>query len=294
MKKRAVTLVLSMVLALSVVGCGSNSEPTQEEAQAEEQEVVQEQEENKADTGAGQEEKDVYELSGKDYGSFFLFDDEQKTDLDFDIESCVVFQNGPIDYTFSKNTLIYDSGSGWLVGYAKEGETVSFVNASSEIARFVENTDKRENVSFVVLMKDIDSPNDIVAAISDNNSETEDVKETVDPYDEILEMAGYDKDKTYTCDEYVEIVIKIAEEMGKTYNPDLLNVVKENGGKGEGFYIDQPSATFDFTDHEKTLENTKWIMAYFEMGRSGAENITEVYIQKIDENNVGIPLKSEF
>lgn len=290
MKKRTVTLVLAMVLTLSVVGCGSDSEAKQEEAQ-----VVQEQEENKADTGAEQEEKDVSnennysDIVGKEFENDDIYVKIESTERTFGI-------NG--DYTSEYETLTTDKeltiycDGGFEIGYIKQGATIeieigTFNGNPSAYYRFRNPINELPFDYIYVGSLDCD------LILESSTEETEQELKT-DPYDEILEMAGYDKDKTYTCDEYVELVIKIAEEMGKTYNPDLLNVVKENGGKGEGFYIDQPSATFDFTDHEKTLENTKWIMAYFEIGRSGAENITEVYIQKIDENNVGILLKSEF
>lgn len=76
MRKRAVGLLLSATLSLSLFGCGNAAEPKQEEVQEDVQEVQQEtkQEEVKTDAGTEQEasenveqENDYSDLIGKEF-----------------------------------------------------------------------------------------------------------------------------------------------------------------------------------------------------------------------------------
>ncbi len=102
-------------------------------------------------------------------------------------------------------------------------------------------------------------------------------EEVYDPYDEILESVGYNKNKTYTTDEYIEVLTKIFEAMGKENNPDL-NLdfqLSLNGQKFDGYNVLMFHINSNFEDHEQTLENTKEFMNFIEAGFDGYGNITE-------------------
>lgn len=286
MKKRTITLVLTMVLSLSAVGCGNSAETKLEEPQETGQEVSTENDEEVLS-----HENDYSDIVGKEFENDDIYVKVETTERTFGINGD--YTNEYKTLTTDKELTIYCDG-GFEIGYIKQGATIeielgTFNGNPSAYYRF---KNPISDLPFdYIYVGSLDC--DLIFEYAEMEIEPEQ-QEQSDPYDEILTKVGYDKDKTYTADEYVEILIKIADEMGKTFNPDLLNMVKAGNEKGDGFYIDQPSNVYDFADHEKTLEDTKWVMAFFEIGRTGAENITEVYIQKIDENTIGILLKSEF
>lgn len=103
------------------------------------------------------------------------------------------------------------------------------------------------------------------------------------PQDEILAKAGYDKDKTYTAEEYIEILTKIFEEMGKEYNKD---VEKDfiNKTTLDGYHCMMAYYDIDFSDSEDILQNTKNAMSYIEGGLDGMSDIVEFSIGKGTSN----------
>lgn len=90
---------------------------------------------------------------------------------------------------------------------------------------------------------------------------------------EIYEKAGYDKDKEYTIDEYMEILTKICEELGKENNIELAQMSPFDSY--DGFRIETTVGITEFTE-----ETTKRLMNYMEWGRDGWGGITEFCIVK--------------
>jgi len=275
MKKRTVTLVLAIMLALSVAGCGSSSEPKQEETP---QEI--EQEENTQVTQADHGEPVIIE----EQEDLYIYDCIYEADKKFlNLEEFNSNDDTPYHITDSLD-LYLDTGA--LTGITKPDTYVNYVRRSGDGWVFIpfrktsffakeEEFDKlAEKISdeeYEEMCAKLYTPIDI----GGSSYEYEETKseEAVDPYDEILETAGYNKDKAYTIDEYMELLTNIFKEMGKEYNTELASMSPfENY---DGFRI---QLTYGITDYSE--ENIKHIMNYIENGKDGWGGITEFCVVK--------------
>lgn len=267
MKKRTIALLLSMALSISLFGCGSenSSEPKQETNADVEQEVnVGTEQESDAETEDN--------FAGAEDDNIVLYAERGQQDY------CPLNET---EYTASEGTIIANEDvplyneSGYAVGYIKTGATVKITEAGTTLAwtRF-ENPIAGTDYDYLYVLKEyLDEQQE--EPIIEEKTDTEETS----PQDEILAKSGYDKDKTYTADEYIEILTKIFEEMGKTYNAD---VEKDfiNKTTLDGYHTMMSYYVFDFSDHEDTLQNTKYAMSYVEGGLDGASNIVEFAISK--------------
>lgn len=290
MKKRTIALLLSMALSVSLFGCGSgnSSEPKQEEQK---QEEVQQQEETKTDTETEQEasenveqENEYSDLIGKEFENDDIYIKIENTDqlivMDTEFEKAYGQLEADADIP------IYCDG-GFQIGHIKQGAIIDITEhgyeneVSSAYYRF-ENPISELPFDYLYVSY-LDCNYELFKVETESSlkekEEGEQETEEMSPQDEILAKVGYDKDKTYTSEEYIEVLTKVFEEMGKTYNADIEKDFIDKTTL-DGYHTMMSYYVFDFSDHEDTLQNTKYAMSYVEGGLDGASNIVEFAIGK--------------
>lgn len=276
MKKRILALLLSMTF-VSLYGCGNNTEPKQEEQQ---QEEVQQQEETKTDVETEKEEEKQEETESD---SVIAENDvlvlKEKTGYgEFDFSVFEEPQALGEEKTFNVDTPVYNE-EGIEVGYIKSGSTIKIDQVLNLVWCCFTNPINDTEYDKLYVKQEY---------FSDDGSQ-EEVKQEVatNTQDEILEKVGYDKDKTYEEDEYIEILTSIFKEMGKEYNSDVeKDFIDYNKNKTtfEGYHVMMTYIVCDFSDNEKILQDTKSAMSYMEGGLDGMSNITEFAIGKGQNN----------
>lgn len=279
MKKRMVVLVLAMVLSLSAVGCGNGAEPKQEQTP---QETGKE--EGTEVAQADNEEPVIIE----EQEDLYIYDCIYESDKKFlNLEEFNPNDDTPYHITDSLD-LYLDTGA--LTGITKSDIYVNNIRRSGDGWVFIPFRQtsfyaKEEEFDKLAEKISVEEYDEICAKLytpidGGSSYEYEEYKpaETVDPYDEILETVGYDKDKTYTIDEYIELLTNIFKEMGKEDNIELASMSPfENY---DGFHIQLNTGINDYSE-----ENTKHIMNYIENGRDGWGGITEFCIVKGKSDN---------
>lgn len=286
MKKRTVILVLAMVLSLSIVGCGNNAEPKQEVKEQETKQEEQKQEETKIDTETEQEfsNSDIV-IKVEDTTQKYLLNEFEYEDAEGTI-------------TPDADVPIYCE-EGYQIGHINAGATIEITGHGINSAWYrFENPISGTQFDYIYIDNMyVDASKIYCESLADIYVGEEQEEETVSTYDEILLSVGYDKDKTYTEDEYIQILTKVFEEMGKKYNEDVeKDFIDYTSNKTtfDGYHVMMSYYSFDFSDYEKTLENTKNAMSYVEGGLDGASNITEFAIgkgQKDGEETINIYVK---
>lgn len=102
-------------------------------------------------------------------------------------------------------------------------------------------------------------------------------------YYDLFEKFGFDSEKTYTTDEYVEFIKKMGEDLGIKYNEELehLDLFKESG-EHDDFYISSMSRD------NFTYQGMEEILFYIEKGQfyTGGIEFGIVKGQKDDGNDV--------
>lgn len=290
MKKRAVILVLA--LSLSLFGCGNNNEEPKQEVQQEDVQEV------KTDAGTEQEASanveqgnDYSELIGKEFENDDIYIKIENTEQLFGMDK--EWEQAYGQLTADQDIPLYYDG--FQVGHIKAGATIDITEhgctngVSSAYYRF-ENPIAELPFDYLYVNY-LDCNYEYFKVETESSlkeaEEGEQETEETSPYDEILEKAGYDKDKTYTEEEYIEVLTKIFEEMGKEYNADVeKDFIDYTSNKTtfDGYHVMMSYYTFDFSDYEKTLENTKSAMNYCEYGLDGMSEITEFCIGKGQNN----------
>lgn len=282
MKKRTVVLVLATVLSLSVVGCGKSAEPKQEEAQQEE--VEQGEQEAESTVIA---ENDVLVITG-----------EEDRYSEYDL---TVFTNSEAfgeEKTFNENSPVY-STDGVQVGYIKAGSTIKIDEALNLVWYCFKNPINGTDYDKLYVLQDYFSDSQDFSA----DAQEEEIQQEETPYfpenesdafdNEILSKVGYDKDKTYTMEEYLLILEQISNEMEKEVNPELVGLLTQSRSENkrwDDFYINSYFYTYDFSNHEKMLEETKDFIYNLQVDPLGYDSIMEVYFFENEgaENNVVI------
>lgn len=160
MKKRIVGLVLSLVLVFGLIGCGSNAGTGQETNAEGEQEA-------EADSGNKQD------MAGEDLGWAFLYDEEQETDFQPNLNTYDLEQN--IRYSFTKDTNLYnDNGS--IVGYinSSRGPSVDICAVGDNYVKMV-STVNEERTEFIIKIEDLEDDSEFAGLYSElasNSSES--------------------------------------------------------------------------------------------------------------------------
>lgn len=155
MKKKV--LITSILMSFAIVACGDAKTTI---ADVPQEQVLQEQEQDqevKQEKEETQEEKevDMYSIEGKDYGSFFLFNEPIDVGYVADRTGQDVFWHGDVVYSFDYDVPFYDVGDR-LAGYIKKGETVPFMNRSNECVGFHVDTDVEDYVNYKIKFADIE------------------------------------------------------------------------------------------------------------------------------------------
>ncbi len=275
MKKKTVTL-LSLVLSLSLSGCGGNSAETNQESQTQEQEdIVYEDDEEEY------EEENKYEdIIGKEFENDDIYIKVENTEQMFGVDDEWEEAYGQI--TTNKDIPIYCDG-GFEIGYIKTGSTIDITEHgiyngnSSAYYRFPNPISEAPFDYLYVSYLDFDTNTFTVETESSikhaEEWEQQKEEEANAPYVEIFEKAGYDKDKEYAIDEYIEILTKIFEEMGKECNVELAGMSPFENYDGFGIQL-----THGITEY--TEETTKSLINYVENGKDGFGGITEFCVVK--------------
>ena len=250
MKKRTVTLLLSLVLSLSLFGCGSSGETKQEETQ---QESSTEVEESKSDM---------------DTGDFVFYSDlgERKYLLDeMEFEEC------DITFTTQYEVDLWNV-EGRNVGHTKKDVNLTLTESGINGAAWCRFKPASGDYEYLyVNMDDVLNHTEGGEEVSEETSTQESTS-----YDEILKKVGYNKDKEYSTDEYITILTKIFEEQGKEKNEELASMSPVESY--DGFRVEITSGIVEYTE-----ENTKHLMNYMEYSKDGWGGITEFCIVKGEE-----------
>lgn len=299
MKKRAVGLLSVATLAFCLFGCGNAAEPKQEEVQEDVQEVQQETKQEEVKTDAGTEQEETVTTEQKDdreFSEYEYFFSTDKLDLDNTIPCDLsdMSPNGEYcgnwELSNSINMYAERDGKACVIGYTKENIPVNVFNSCDEwITLYFENETSPNDYKLIKVEDFLASSNYSTQPTSEEETETEVEQETeeMSPQDEIFEKAGYDKNKTYTEEEYIKVLTKIFEEMGKTYNEDVVkefNDSIQNKTEPEGYHMMMAYYDIDFSDSEDILQNTKNAISYIEGGLDGMSDIVEFSIGKGTSN----------
>lgn len=363
MKKRIVGLLLSLVFAFGLVGCGNSAEQKQETNAGADQEVDAgtEQEEKKdietdnfvflAEVGEQEYilesfeweeasvefttkyETNIYNIEGRNIGyikpdvsveitehginsGWYRFKNpEDGTDYEYlcvlrdDVEAQggeapqVQDENGvidtemmwiyPEDYEYGNDKeispdLIWTecnvefTNKDVLQLYNDDGKnvawlhnlTVTFTEENEEWYRF-KNTESNIDSEYLLVAKSsIESQNQYL-------EEQEEYTEQDKMYNEAIAL--FDENKTYTIDEYIEVITKMLEVLGKKSNAEVASDFEEyikNKKSFDEYWVQQVSHVFDFENIEDTLENTEALLNLLQYGKDGRGGITEFYIVK--------------
>ncbi len=279
MKKKTAVLMFALALSLSVVGCGNSAEPKQEEPQETRQEL---------DYDDVEQGSDYSDIIGKEFENDDIYVKVETTERTFGINGD--YTNEYKTLTADKELSIYCDG-GFEIGYIKQGAAIEielgiFNGNPSAYYRF---KNPISDLPFdYIYVGSLDC--DLIFESAEMEIEPEQ-QEHSDPYDEILTKIGYDKDKTYTMEEYLIILEKISNEMEKEINSDLIGLLSQSiseDKRWDDFRIGYYTYTYDFSDHEKMLEETKNYIYNLQVDSLGYDSIMEVYFYENEgvENQV--------
>ncbi len=280
MKKREVTLVLSMMLALSVVGCGSNSEPKQEEAQVEEQEVVQEQEQEKTEVDAGTEQ----DITGQEFSNDDITIKVEDTTPKYGLKEFEI-ENASGTITASSDIPIYCE-NGYQIGYINSGATVEITGhgLSSAWYRF-ENPISGTPFDYIfVSMMDADVSGIVcdsgAAIVPQNEVDTTEQQAELSEEDKLIEEAKslIDENKTYTVEEFHALMKEICNKLGTEYSEEVK----------EGFMGDPLKLTLNLNGNElKRIFDEQDLYYYILIGPTGSNPIDLYFVISDDANTSG-------
>lgn len=285
MKKRIVGLllsfVLSFVLTIGLVGCGNSAEQKQETNAEGEQEETQEteQEETKEDSI----EYDEFEY----FYAADIYDSDKVISCNLDdLSNNEVFCG---DWTLTNSIDLYLRREGGVikVGYTKENIPINAYAADSEWIQLLFENEEQPFTFMFIKVEDFLTNSDYDESKA-NNAITEETPVMSEEYIEQDKMyneaiALFDENKTYTIDEYIEVITKMLEVLGKKSNAEVASDFEEyikNKKSFDGYWVQQVSHVFDFENIEETLENTESLINLLQHGKDGRGGITEFYIVK--------------
>ncbi len=286
MKKRVIGLLLSLVFAFGLVGCGNSAEQKQETNAEGEQEETQETEQEET------KEEDSIEYDEFEY--FYAADiyDSDKViscNLD-DLSNNEVFCG---DWTLTNSIDLYLRREGGVikVGYTKENIPINAYAADSEWIQLLFENEEQPFTFMFIKVEDFLTNSDYDESKA-NNAITEETPVMSEEYIEQDKMyneaiALFDENKTYTIDEYIEVITKMLEVLGKKSNAEVASDFEEyikNKKSFDGYWVQQVSHVFDFENIEETLENTESLLNLLQYGKDGRGGITEFYIVKGESN----------
>lgn len=255
MRKRTVVLVLAMVLSLSIVGCGNDTEPKREEVQAEKQEVEQEDVEV---VSAGVEQEEVKETEQEEpkqeesQESDIVFEDTGDK-LDFVLNDMQVeVVEGEV--ATPKKVSIYNA-EGVKLGYIKKDVTISIVgHCVNSLWYLIENPESQTdddkylyiddynfdsacaNTVKVIEGAELEGYNFVEKEIHENedNIDIDVPVDTSDPmfaysiFSNVIRSGGFGTD-WQLAEEGEGLMVEVPNENTKEWSEEKLKLIKEKG-----------------------------------------------------------------
>lgn len=258
MKKRIVGLLLSFVLTFSLFGCGNNADQKQEEPQEETEQEEAQQEEIQEDI----ETENFLFLKEVGKVEYLLGEFE--------------WEESTIEFTTQYETDVYDM-EGRKVGYIKSNVPVTITEhgINSGWYRF-KNPENGTDYEYLCVLRD-----DVEAQVQNETENLEEQAETPILSDEYIEeqkmydeaMSLIDENKTYTIEEFHQLMKDICEKIGTEYDSNLVS--NSEGMPGERTLNLKGKKLKQFFEEEQFIW---WLM----MGPTGS-NKMDVYIYIEDE-----------
>ena len=253
MKKRIVGLLLSFVLTFSLFGCGNNADQKQEEPQEETEQEEAQQEEIQEDI----ETENFLFLKEVGKVEYLLGEFE--------------WEESTIEFTTQYETDVYDM-EGRKVGYIKSNVPVTITEhgINSGWYRF-KNPENGTDYEYLCVLRD-----DVEAQVQNETENLEEQAETPILSDEYIEeqkmydeaMSLIDENKTYTIEEFHQLMKDICEKIGTEYDSNLVS--NSEGMPGERTLNLKGKKLKQFFEEEQVIW---WLM----MGPTGS-NKMDVYI----------------
>lgn len=253
MKKRIVGLLLSFVLTISLFGCGNNADQKQEEPQEETEQEEAQQEEIQEDI----ETENFLFLKEVGKVEYLLGEFE--------------WEESTIEFTTQYETDVYDM-EGRKVGYIKSNVPVTITEhgINSGWYRF-KNPENGTDYEYLCVLRD-----DVEAQVQNETENLEEQAETPILSDEYIEeqkmydeaMSLIDENKTYTIEEFHQLMKDICEKIGTEYDSNLVS--NSEGMPGERTLNLKGKKLKQFFEEEQFIW---WLM----MGPTGS-NKMDVYI----------------
>ena len=253
MKKRIVGLLLSFVLTFSLFGCGTNADQKQEEPQEETEQEEAQQEEIQEDI----ETENFLFLKEVGKVEYLLGEFE--------------WEESTIEFTTQYETDVYDM-EGRKVGYIKSNVPVTITEhgINSGWYRF-KNPENGTDYEYLCVLRD-----DVEAQVQNETENLEEQAETPILSDEYIEeqkmydeaMSLIDENKTYTIEEFHQLMKDICEKIGTEYDSNLVS--NSEGMPGERTLNLKGKKLKQFFEEEQFIW---WLM----MGPTGS-NKMDVYI----------------
>ncbi len=253
MKKRIVGLLLSFVLTFSLFGCGNNADQKQEEPQEETEQEEAQQEEIQEDI----ETENFLFLKEVGKVEYLLGEFE--------------WEESTIEFTTQYETDVYDM-EGRKVGYIKSNVPVTITEhgINSGWYRF-KNPENGTDYEYLCVLRD-----DVEAQVQNETENLEEQAETPILSDEYIEeqkmydeaMSLIDENKTYTIEEFHQLMKDICEKIGTEYDSNLVS--NSEGMPGERTLNLKGKKLKQFFEEEQFIW---WLM----MGPTGS-NKMDVYI----------------
>lgn len=252
MKKRIVGLLLSFVLTFSLFGCGNNADQKQEEPQEETEQEEAQQEEIQEDI----ETENFLFLKEVGKVEYLLGEFE--------------WEESTIEFTTQYETDVYDM-EGRKVGYIKSNVPVTITEhgINSGWYRF-KNPENGTDYEYLCVLRD-----DVEAQVQNETENLEEQAETPILSDEYIEeqkmydeaMSLIDENKTYTIEEFHQLMKDICEKIGTEYDSNLVS--NSEGMPGERTLNLKGKKLKQFFEEEQFIW---WLM----MGPTGS-NKMDVY-----------------
>ena len=255
MKKRTAVLVLAIVLSFSLFGCGNNADQKQEEPQEETEQEEAQQEEIQEDI----ETENFLFLKEVGKVEYLLGEFE--------------WEESTIEFTTQYETDVYDM-EGRKVGYIKSDVPVTITEhgINSGWYRF-KNPENGTDYEYLCVRRD-----DVDSQVQ-NETETQNLEEQAETpilSDEYIEeqkmydeaMSLIDENKTYTIEEFHQLMKDICEKIGTEYDSNLVS--NSEGMPGERTLNLKGKKLKQFFEEEQFIW---WLM----MGPTGS-NKMDVYI----------------
>lgn len=223
-KKRLVSLLLGLVLALGLVGCGNNAGTGQESNVGVEQEAGQE---SSTDQEADAGENTNKDIPGEDVYWGYIYDEPQKTDFEPNWEYYELYSDY-VEIPMNKDTNFYDD-NGNIIGYMYDRKDIDdTINVSAVAEDYVRTriTIKDNLTEVNIRHEDLDDSLQVKELFTTKKQETEendvDGLYAREVFDRILMQGGMEVDG--------ESLIQIGEDRTET-GGYIVDIPRENTGE---------------------------------------------------------------